>query len=81
MSSKLKRTAKIEDSLENEDELRNEDNLRKEDNLKFEDDLHIAGRHTALDIFRFVVFFEAISKSTGLLHCILGSFSNFYHPW
>ena len=28
-----------------------------EDNLKNKEDLHIAGRHTALDIFRFAVFF------------------------
>ena len=28
-----------------------------EDNLKNKGDLHIAGRHTALDIFRFAVFF------------------------
>ena len=27
-----------------------------EDNLKNKEDLHIAGRHTALDIFRFAVF-------------------------
>ena len=29
-----------------------------EDNLKNKEDLHIAGRHTALDIFRFAVFFN-----------------------
>ena len=28
-----------------------------EDNRKNKEDLHIAGRHTALDIFRFAVFF------------------------
>ena len=28
-----------------------------EDNLKNKEDLHIAGRHTALDIFRFAIFF------------------------
>ena len=28
-----------------------------EDNLKNKEGLHIAGRHMALDIFRFVVFF------------------------
>ena len=28
-----------------------------EDDLKNKEDLHIAGRHTALDIFRFAVFF------------------------
>ena len=28
-----------------------------EDNLKNKEDLHIAGRHMALDIFRFAVFF------------------------
>ena len=28
-----------------------------EDNLRNKEDLHIAGRHTALDIFRFAVFF------------------------
>ena len=27
-----------------------------EDNLKNKEDLHIAGRHTALDIFSFAVF-------------------------
>ena len=32
-----------------------EDN--KEDELKNKEDLHIAERHTALDIFRFAVFF------------------------
>ena len=32
----------------------NDDN---EDDLKKKEDLHIAGRHTALDIFRFAVFF------------------------
>ena len=31
-----------------------EDN--NEDDLKNKEDLHIAGRHTALDIFRFAVF-------------------------
>ena len=29
-----------------------------EDDLKNNEDLHIAGRHTALDIFRFAVFFK-----------------------
>ena len=29
-----------------------------EDDLKNKEDLHIGGRHTALDIFRFVVFFK-----------------------
>ena len=29
-----------------------------EDHLKNKEDLHIAGRHTALDIFRFAVFFK-----------------------
>ena len=29
----------------------------KEDNLKNKEDLHITRRHTALDIFRFAVFF------------------------
>ena len=28
-----------------------------EDDLKNKEDLHIGGRHTALDIFRFAVFF------------------------
>ena len=32
-----------------------------EDNLKNKEDLHIAGRHTALDIFRFAVFFSYFS--------------------
>ena len=31
-----------------------------EDDLKNKEDLHIAGRHTALDIFRFAVFFIVI---------------------
>ena len=31
--------------------------LNNKDNLKNKEDLHIAGRHTALDIFRFEVFF------------------------
>ena len=31
-----------------------------EDDLKNKEDMHIAGRHTALDIFRFAVFFEVI---------------------
>ena len=30
-----------------------------EDDLKNKEDLHIAGRHTALDIFRFAVFFSS----------------------
>ena len=29
-----------------------------EDDLKNKEDLHIGGRHTALDIFRFAVFFH-----------------------
>ena len=29
-----------------------------EDNLKNKEDLHIAGRHTVMDIFRFVVSFK-----------------------
>ena len=29
-----------------------------EDDLKNKEDLHIGGRHTALDIFRFAVFFS-----------------------
>ena len=32
-----------------------------EDNLKNKEDLHVAGRHTALDIFRFAVFLGAKS--------------------
>ena len=31
--------------------------LNNEDNLKNKEDLHIAGRHAAMDIFRFAVFF------------------------
>ena len=31
--------------------------LNNEDNLKNKEDLHISGRHPALDIFRFAVFF------------------------
>ena len=31
-----------------------------EDNLKNKEDLHIAKRHTALDIFRFAVFFDIV---------------------
>ena len=31
--------------------------MRNEDELKNKEDLHIAGMHTALDIFRFAVFF------------------------
>ena len=31
--------------------------LNNEDDLKNKKDLHIAGRHMALDIFRFAVFF------------------------
>ena len=30
-----------------------------EDELKNKEDLHIAGMHTALDIFRFAVFFNS----------------------
>ena len=30
--------------------------LNNKDNLKNKEDLHIAGKHTALDIFRFAVF-------------------------
>ena len=30
-----------------------------EDDLKNKEDLHIGGRHTALDIFRFAVFFSS----------------------
>ena len=30
--------------------------LNNEDDLKNKEDLHIAGRHTALDLFRFMVF-------------------------
>ena len=33
-----------------------------EDDLKNKEDLHIGGRHTALDIFRFAVFFPPNSK-------------------
>ena len=39
-----------------------EDN--NEDNLKNKEDMHIAGRHTALDIFRFVVFFPSWTKKS-----------------
>ena len=31
-----------------------------EDDLKNKEDLHVAGRHTALDIFRFALFFQLI---------------------
>ena len=37
-----------------------------EDNLKNKEDLHIAGRHTALDIFRFAVFFSTGPQQTNL---------------
>ena len=33
-----------------------------EDDLKNKEDLHIGGRHTALDIFRFAVFFHLASE-------------------
>ena len=33
-----------------------EDDLNNEADLKNKEDLHIAGRHTALDIFSFAVF-------------------------
>ena len=39
-----------------------------EDDLKNKEDLYIGGRHTALDIFRFAVFFGKQSKIvTGLI--------------
>ena len=34
-----------------------------EDDLKNKEDLHIAGRHTTLDIFRFAVFFNPFLTS------------------
>ena len=45
-----------------EDDLKNEDNLKNEDDIKNEDifmqrRLYIDEAHTALDIFRFAVFF------------------------
>ena len=36
---------------------KNQIDLNNEDDLKNKEDLHIAGRHTALDIFRFAIFF------------------------
>ena len=38
-----------------------------EDDLKNKEDLHIAGRHTALDILRFAAFFRF---GPGFLHVI-----------
>ena len=48
-----------------EDDLKNEDNLKNEDDIKNEDIfmqrwLYIDEAHTALDIFRFAVFFISI---------------------
>ena len=37
-----------------------------EDDLNNKEDLHIAGRHTALDIFRFAVFFYVCSMFMSL---------------
>ena len=48
---------KKEDNLKNEDNHKNKEDLKIEDDLKNKEDLHIAGRHTARDIFRFAVFF------------------------
>ena len=42
-----------------------------EDNLKNKEDLHIAGRHTALDILRFAVFFFFTTKCA--FNCFFGS--------
>ena len=36
-----------------------------------DDDLHIAGRHTALDIFRFAVFFVLEYLTSGLLDVVI----------
>ena len=36
-----------------------------EDDLKNKEDLHIVGRHTSLDIFRFAVFYTAHFRSFG----------------
>ena len=36
-----------------------------EDDLKNKEDLHIGGRHTALDIFRFAVFFFSLFMGDG----------------
>ena len=40
-----------------------------EEDLKNKEDLHIGGRHTALDIFRFAVFFYSILELLVLLLC------------
>ena len=40
-----------------EDDLKTWVNLNNENNVKNKEDLHIAGGPTALDIFRFAVFF------------------------
>ena len=40
-----------------------------EDDLKNKEDLHIGGRHTALDIFRFTVFFNYVLLSVCGLDC------------
>ena len=42
--------------------------LNNEEDLKNEEDLHIAGRHMALDIFRFAVF---------LVNCLVFVLNNF----
>ena len=60
---------KNEDNLKNEDDLKNDDNLKNEDNIKNEDifmqrRLYIDEAHTALDIFRFAVFFFFISSDS-----------------
>ena len=39
------------------------------DDLKNKEDLHIAGRHTALDIFRFAVFFYVCSMFMSVCVC------------
>ena len=41
-----------------------------EDNLKNKEDLHIAGRHTALDIFRIAVFFYVCSMFMSVCVCV-----------
>ena len=40
--------------------------VMKYDVLKNKEDLHIAGRHTALDIFRFAVFLKYVSSNLQL---------------
>ena len=44
--------------------------LNNEDNLKNKEDLHIAGRHTALDIFRIAVFFYVCSMFMSVCVCV-----------